>query len=238
MSPTAITAAVVETGGAPFELTNVELGGRAVRRGAGADHGLGHLPHRPADRDGSFPTPMPVVLGHEGAGVVEEVGAAVTRVAVGDRGRVQLGLVRRVPGCATGRPNYCDRVLRAQLPGHARSTGRRRCRTTAAGPLALLRPVELRHGRDRARAQRGDDRRGRPVRGRRAVRVRRADRRRRRSSNVCARCRRSSLAVFGAGGVGLSAVMAAVICRLRADHRGRRAPRTADAGAGARRHRT
>jgi len=35
-------------------------------------------------RDGSFPTPMPVVLGHEGAGVVEEVGAAVTSVKVGD----------------------------------------------------------------------------------------------------------------------------------------------------------
>ncbi len=34
--------------------------------------------------DGTTGTPFPVVLGHEGAGVVEAVGADVTRVAVGD----------------------------------------------------------------------------------------------------------------------------------------------------------
>ena len=33
---------------------------------------------------GDLPMPLPVVLGHEGAGVVEEVGAAVRRVKVGD----------------------------------------------------------------------------------------------------------------------------------------------------------
>ena len=34
--------------------------------------------------DGTTSTPWPVVLGHEGAGVVEAVGAGVTKVAVGD----------------------------------------------------------------------------------------------------------------------------------------------------------
>src|SRR4051812_42508519 len=34
--------------------------------------------------DGSFPSPLPVVLGHEAAGVVEAVGEDVTRVAPGD----------------------------------------------------------------------------------------------------------------------------------------------------------
>jgi Zn-dependent alcohol dehydrogenase len=34
--------------------------------------------------DGTAETRCPAVLGHEGAGVVEAVGAAVTRVAVGD----------------------------------------------------------------------------------------------------------------------------------------------------------
>jgi Zn-dependent alcohol dehydrogenase len=34
--------------------------------------------------DGSFPAPLPIVLGHEAAGVVEEVGPGVERVAVGD----------------------------------------------------------------------------------------------------------------------------------------------------------
>ncbi len=35
-------------------------------------------------QNGSIPFPLPAVLGHEGAGVVEEVGDAVTRVAPGD----------------------------------------------------------------------------------------------------------------------------------------------------------
>src|SRR5271169_7117338 len=34
--------------------------------------------------DGTIPFPTPVVMGHEGAGVVEAVGSAVTAVAVGD----------------------------------------------------------------------------------------------------------------------------------------------------------
>ena len=33
---------------------------------------------------GSLAYPLPIVLGHEGAGIVEEVGSAVTQVAVGD----------------------------------------------------------------------------------------------------------------------------------------------------------
>ena len=35
--------------------------------------------------DATTDTPFPVVLGHEGAGVVEAVGESVSRVAVGDR---------------------------------------------------------------------------------------------------------------------------------------------------------
>jgi len=35
-------------------------------------------------RNQHIPSPMPIVLGHEGAGVIEEVGVAVTSVAPGD----------------------------------------------------------------------------------------------------------------------------------------------------------
>ena len=35
--------------------------------------------------DGTIPVPPPVVLGHEGAGIVEEVGGTVTDVQPGDR---------------------------------------------------------------------------------------------------------------------------------------------------------
>ncbi|MEY2453131.1 MAG: hypothetical protein QOD92_2705, partial [Acidimicrobiaceae bacterium] len=33
--------------------------------------------------DGTIPFPTPVVMGHEGAGIVEEVGSAVRKVKVG-----------------------------------------------------------------------------------------------------------------------------------------------------------
>jgi Zn-dependent alcohol dehydrogenase len=53
-------------------------------------------------RDGVLPVPLPAVLGHEGAGVVTEVGAGVTTVAAGDH-----VVVSWVPQC--GRCYYCGR---------------------------------------------------------------------------------------------------------------------------------
>jgi Zn-dependent alcohol dehydrogenase len=52
--------------------------------------------------DGSFPSPLPVVLGHEAAGVVEAVGEGVTSVAEGD----QVVLVP-LPSC--GQCYFCTR---------------------------------------------------------------------------------------------------------------------------------
>ena len=49
--------------------------------------------------------PMPCVLGHEGAGVVEEVGAGVTRVAPGDH-----VVLNWVP--------YCGELLVLHLRAH------------------------------------------------------------------------------------------------------------------------
>ena len=36
-------------------------------------------------RDGMLPTPLPVGLGHEGAGIVEKVGRAVSKGKAGDK---------------------------------------------------------------------------------------------------------------------------------------------------------
>ncbi|MFF9803024.1 alcohol dehydrogenase catalytic domain-containing protein, partial [Streptomyces rochei] len=48
--------------------------------------------------DGTIPFPVPVVLGHEGAGVVEAVGAGVTHVAPGDH--VALSTLANCGACA------------------------------------------------------------------------------------------------------------------------------------------
>src|SRR6188472_3618617 len=65
---------------------------------------------------GEFRRPTPMVLGHEGAGVVEEVGDAVTRVRSGDD--VVLSWAPscgECAGCRRGRPATCRR-LNAAIP--------------------------------------------------------------------------------------------------------------------------
>ncbi|MFJ5841099.1 Zn-dependent alcohol dehydrogenase [Streptomyces shenzhenensis] len=62
--------------------------------------------------DGTIPFPVPVVLGHEGAGVVEAVGAGVTHVAPGDH--VALSTLANCGTCADcdrGRPTMCRRAI-------------------------------------------------------------------------------------------------------------------------------
>ncbi|MET7649419.1 MULTISPECIES: Zn-dependent alcohol dehydrogenase [unclassified Streptomyces] len=62
--------------------------------------------------DGTIPFPVPVVLGHEGAGVVEAVGAGVTHVVPGDH--VALSTLANCGACAQcdrGRPTMCRQAI-------------------------------------------------------------------------------------------------------------------------------
>ncbi|MER7677528.1 Zn-dependent alcohol dehydrogenase [Streptomyces sp. NPDC096934] len=62
--------------------------------------------------DGTIPFPVPVVLGHEGAGIVESVGAGVTHVAPGDH--VALSTLANCGACAEcdrGRPTMCRTAI-------------------------------------------------------------------------------------------------------------------------------
>ncbi len=57
---------------------------------------------------GTIPFPTPVVLGHEGAGVVEAVGSAVTTVKEGDHVVLStLGNCGACAACESGRPTMC-----------------------------------------------------------------------------------------------------------------------------------
>ena len=58
-------------------------------------------------RDGMLPTPMPVVLGHEGAGVVEKVGSAVTKVKPGDHVVMTFASCGTCPSCQEHATTYC-----------------------------------------------------------------------------------------------------------------------------------
>jgi S-(hydroxymethyl)glutathione dehydrogenase/alcohol dehydrogenase len=63
---------------------------------------------------GTIPFPPPVVLGHEGAGIVVEVGAGVTDLAVGDAVVSSfVSMCGKCRYCQTGRPQLCDQAAKA-----------------------------------------------------------------------------------------------------------------------------
>ncbi|MEV4143573.1 Zn-dependent alcohol dehydrogenase [Amycolatopsis sp. NPDC049691] len=81
---------------------------------------------------GDWETPAPMILGHEGAGIVESVGEGVTTLAKGDH--VVLSWTpscRRCRYCVSGRPVLCDLVSRHSA-NHLSFDGRTRV-TTANG---------------------------------------------------------------------------------------------------------
>lgn len=62
--------------------------------------------------NGAIPYPVPVVMGHEGAGVVEEVGRGVTNVAPGDHVVLTtLGNCGQCEACDRGHPTLCQRSV-------------------------------------------------------------------------------------------------------------------------------
>src|SRR5918997_5033410 len=107
-----VRAAVLRAAGEPLRVEDVELEaphtGEVLVRvdAAGVCHTELHY------MDGAIPCPLPIVLGHEGSGVVEEVGAGVGgdpgAAAVGDRvaftWRPRCG---HCEYCVTGRPVMC-----------------------------------------------------------------------------------------------------------------------------------
>jgi aryl-alcohol dehydrogenase len=102
-----VIAAVVEEKGGPFALRELELGAlrddEVVVRVKAA--GICHTDL--ICRDQWLPVPLPAVLGHEGAGVVEAVGAAVTELAPGDRVGMSYDCCGVCPACARGLGVYC-----------------------------------------------------------------------------------------------------------------------------------
>jgi NDMA-dependent alcohol dehydrogenase len=114
-------AAVVYETGKPIEIEELTLDkpreGEVLIRytHAGLCHSDVHIAH------GDLEARLPMVLGHEGAGIIEEVGPGVTRVKVGDHVVCSF-----IPNCGTcrycanGQQSICDMgatILDGYLPG-------------------------------------------------------------------------------------------------------------------------
>lgn len=73
-------------------------------------------------RDQQYPVPHPVVCGHEGAGVVERVGSQVRKVAPGDHVVLTYMSCGTCRYCLQGQPAYCSEALPLNFYG-ARADG-------------------------------------------------------------------------------------------------------------------
>ncbi|MCD9899675.1 NAD(P)-dependent alcohol dehydrogenase [Streptomyces sp. MT29] len=118
--PTSVTAAVSRNAGSEFLIEELTLDDPRpdevlVRYTA---VGICHTDLEAAA--GHLPTPHPVVLGHEGAGTVEAVGAAVTGFAPGDQVVLSLDSCGTCRNCLGGQPAYCEQHI--PLNFHSRRT--------------------------------------------------------------------------------------------------------------------
>jgi aryl-alcohol dehydrogenase len=106
-----ITAAVTEVQGGPFVLGELELG-QPRDDEVLVDISAAGICHTDLIcRDQWLPVPLPVVLGHEGAGVVRAIGAAVTKVYVGERVGLTFDSCGVCPCCLRAKPSYCHRFF-------------------------------------------------------------------------------------------------------------------------------
>lgn len=204
-----IKAAVLRAHDGPYRIEDVELADprpdevRVRIVGAGMCH-TDLLPRVP-----DFIAPPPIIAGHEGSGVVEEVGSAVTGLAPGDHVVLSYDSCHACANCRSALNPYCETFFARNLTGqpvdghnpvhdadgrpvaarwfgqssfatHAIVAARNVVKVAEDLPLELLGPLGC-------GVQTGAG----------AV------------LNSLAVTAGSSIAVFGAGGVGLSAVMAA-----------------------------
>ena len=68
-------------------------------------------------RDGAIPVPMPIVLGHEGAGRVIKIGEAITSVAVGDPVILSYSSCGICSACKSQQPPYCHEFVPRNFGG-------------------------------------------------------------------------------------------------------------------------
>ncbi|WP_434740041.1 NAD(P)-dependent alcohol dehydrogenase [Micromonospora sp. SH-82] len=109
-----ITAAVLDQAKGPFTLQEIDL----------ADPGPDEVLVR-VDSVGICGTDLefatffntPAVLGHEGSGVVEQVGDRVTGIAVGDHVTMSFASCGSCPTCLGGHPAYCHRFDAVNFSG-------------------------------------------------------------------------------------------------------------------------
>ena len=133
---TTVTAAVAREHRAPLTLEQLELDeirDNEVRVRMVAT-GICHTDA--VVRDGLAPTPLPAVLGHEGTGVVEEVGRSITTVSPGDHVVLAAAYCGTCRQCRAGRMAYCENVFAEDFGGRRRDGSPPPCPRADGTPIS------------------------------------------------------------------------------------------------------
>lgn len=117
MSTTPARAAVVRDIGKPWVIEDVEVAAPLDDEVRVRMVGTGICHTDVGCKDGHFPVPMPIVLGHEGAGVVEAVGSKVTQVKIGDHVVLSFDSCGDCHNCHAHLPSYCYTFYPRNLAG-------------------------------------------------------------------------------------------------------------------------
>jgi aryl-alcohol dehydrogenase len=64
-----------------------------------------------------IPTPLPIVLGHEGSGIIEEVGEGVTHFQKGDHVVISFSYCGHCRNCLEGHPAGCEQLFQLNFGG-------------------------------------------------------------------------------------------------------------------------
>ena len=114
---TTITAAVAREQGKPLVVEQLELDDIRPNEARVRLVASGVCHTDAIVRDGVYPTPLPAVLGHEGAGVVEAVGSAVMTVKPGDHVVLAAAYCTHCVQCRSGRGAYCENLFAQDFGG-------------------------------------------------------------------------------------------------------------------------
>ena len=102
-----ILAAVVREPSGKFELETIQLADPRDDEVVVRIKAVGICHTDLGARDQHLPIPLPTVLGHEGAGVVERTGSRVTKVEPGDHVVLSWGCCGGCSSCRAGKDPYC-----------------------------------------------------------------------------------------------------------------------------------
>ncbi|MCM2339731.1 NAD(P)-dependent alcohol dehydrogenase [Rhodoferax sp.] len=120
---TTITAAVVRALKAPMTIEQLELDEIRPNEVRVRMVATGVCHTDAIVRDGVYPAQLPAVLGHEGAGIVEQVGAAVKTINLGDHVVMSAAYCTHCLQCRSGHVAYCENLFAEDFGGRRTSDG-------------------------------------------------------------------------------------------------------------------